>query len=226
MSIAPEPVSPAPQAHRRRWPKLLAIAGVVVCALALVAWAIHRHFTPDWSENALGENFGADHPWTGNTIRPFMLEGEATDVLLGLVHRPDNPLAPTYVVLIKKPVPRPSGIGSRSGGASIDVAFTMKSGVGWSYPSGETLSVEYEQRREPFGESFLIDGQSYPLESGRVFLVDLAAQPHKITQVDADIRETVLGQNWQRRQREEAKKAIEQLRTRYPVVQEFLLSNR
>jgi len=67
---------PAAQAPGRRWPKFLAVAGIVACALGLGAWTIHRHLTPDWSENALGEDFGADHPWSGNTIRPFLLDGE------------------------------------------------------------------------------------------------------------------------------------------------------
>jgi hypothetical protein len=140
---------PAAQAPGRRWPKFLAVAGIVACALGLGAWTIHRHLTPDWSENALGEDFGADHPWSGNTIRPFLLDGEDADVLLGLVRRPDTALAPTYVVVVKKPVSPPVGIGSRSGGASIDAAFKMKSGVGWSYPSCGSLSVDTSSSGSP-----------------------------------------------------------------------------
>jgi hypothetical protein len=222
MSNSPEAAGPAPQRPRRRWPLILAFAVVVACALSLGGWAIYRYFAPDWSENVLGENFGADHPWTGNTIRPFLVEGEKPDVLLGLVLRPDTPLAPAYFVLVKKPVASRSAIDGRWGGANIEADFTMNSAVGWTYASGEKLSVEYEQRREPFSERFVIQGNSYPLESGRVFLVDATAKPHRVTQVDADIRETVPGQSWQRRQREGARNAIEQLRERYPAVQTFL----
>jgi hypothetical protein len=223
MSNSPEAAGPAAQLPRRWWPKLLALAGVFVCALSLGGWAIYRHFAPDWSENSLGESFGADHPWTGNTIRPFLVEGEKADVLLGLVLRPDMPLAPTYFVLVKKPAASRSGIDGRWGGASIEADFTMNSAVGWTYASGEKLSVEYEQRREPFSERFLIEGQPYPLESGRVFLVDTTAQPHRVTQVDADIRETAPGQSWQRNQREAVKNALEQMRARHPAVQTFLM---
>jgi hypothetical protein len=206
--------------------KLLPLAGVI-CALAFGGWLVYREFTlfwsdDDWSENALGEIFGADQPRSGNTIRPFLVEEEKTDILLGLVRRPDMPLAPTYVVVIKKPVPAPSGSSSRAGGATIDPAFTMKSSLRWAYPSGENLLVDYEQTRDPRNERFLIDGKVYPLEAGRVFLVDRTAQPHKVTQVGANIRELAPGQNWQRRQREEARKAVEQLRARDPAVQAFL----
>ncbi len=155
-------------------------------------------------------------------IRPFLVEGEKTDILLGLLRRPDISLAPTYLVVIKKPVPAPSGASSRAGGATIDPAGTMKSSLRWAYPAGENLSFDYEQTRDPRNERFLIDGKVYPLEAGRVFLVDRTAQPHKVTQVEADIRELAPGQNWQRRQREEATKAVEQLRARVPAVQAFL----
>jgi hypothetical protein len=198
----------------------------VICALAYGGWLVYRNWTPDWSaddwsENAL-KSFGSDQRRSGNSIRPFLVEEENTDILLGLMRRPDMPLAPTYVVVIKQPVPAPSGSSSFTGAASIDPAFTMKSGVRLGYPAGESLSVDYEQTRAPRNERFLIDGNLYPLESGRVFLVDRTAPPHKIAQVGADIREIVPGQNWQRRQREATRKAIEQLRLRCPAVQTFL----
>jgi hypothetical protein len=222
MSNSPGTEVPSPP--RRRWLKILAlIAAVVVCALGVGAWFSYRHFGPDWSENALGEGFAADHPWTGNTIRPFLLQGENTDVLLGLAARPDVPLAPTYVVLIKNPASASAERGSHSVGAAIESDFTMKSNVGMSYLLGKNLSamsVVYEGRREPSTESLSIDGVVYTLESGRVFLVDWTVLPRKITQVDADVREILPDQNWQRRQREGAKKAIDRLRDR-PAVRVF-----
>jgi hypothetical protein len=223
MSDTPEVVGSAQEGPQRQRFNLLPIAGVI-CALAFGGWLVYRNFASegDWSENALGEIFGADQPRSGNTIRPFLVEGENTDILLGLMRRPDMPLAPTYVVVIKKPVPAPSGSGSRTGGATIDPTFTVKSDVRLAYSSGKNLSVEYEQTRDPRNERFLIDGKMYSLEAGRVFLVDRTAQPHKVTQVGADIRELTPGQNWQRRQREEARKAVEQLRAQDPAVQAFL----
>jgi hypothetical protein len=200
------------------------IAVLVACPLAVGAWFLYRESTPDWSENALGEIFGAEHPWSGNMMRPFLVEDDHADTLLGLVLRKDAAVAPAYVVLIKKPNPDPArqGISSRSGRASMDEDFKFTSHVGWSYPAGNSLSIEYDQSLQPFAERFAIDGQTYDLASGRVFLVDPAMPPHKVVQVNADVREVIHGQKWHRQQRAAAKKAVELLRAQHSSVNDFL----
>jgi len=227
MSHAPNSGASGPQRSRRsRVGCLLAVAvaagAVGLGAWAVYEWAVSRGPAPDWSENALGA-IGADHPRDRrHLIRPFLVEEADVDVLLGLVGRPDAAPAPAYVVLIRKLAPPPSGIGLRSAHAGMDFDFTVVSSVTWNPPAGEPLSVEYDQRWEPFGERFRIDGTEYPLESGRLFLVDPTVRPHAVVQVGADVREALPDQRWDRGQREGARKAVAELRARHPAVRDFL----
>ena len=153
-----------------------------------------------------------------------MLQGDTTDVLLGLVARPDVPFAPMYVVMIKNPASASVGRGSHFGGAAIEGDFSMKSTVNLNYLSDNklsTVSIVYEGRHEPSKETLSIDGMPYSLESGRVFLVDRTTLPPKVTQVDADVRENLPDHYWQRRQREGIEKATERLRAERPAVRKF-----
>ena len=76
----------------------------------------------------------------------------------------------------------------RSANAGVDFDFMVGSSVTWYPPADKPLSVEYDQRWEPFGERLRIGGTEYPLGSGRVSLVDRAAHPQTGAQVGASGR--------------------------------------
>ena len=115
---------------------------------------------------------------------PYFRHGRE-QLILGLLEDPEQSWRPTFVLLLKLANP-----------TTINVTFTNEPDGemqllrrGYLTGSGKRFHIEYRYTDSmlPVKDRLALGGDNYPLESGRVFTIDLSSDPVQITQLDLDI---------------------------------------
>ena len=111
-----------------------------------------------------------------------------------VVTRPDGNREFIYFMIVKPPEP---ANGVRQQSTSFETSSNGVNGYAKSTITlnGKQLTVDYKMTVHPDGtletESFLVDGQIQKFDKGRVFLVDLTAEPIRIVAHDVKLSTTI-----------------------------------
>jgi hypothetical protein len=148
---------------------------------------------------------------------PFYRDGDLM-VYVPLSGYPGKPLSPAYVLILR---------------LARGAAFSLGSGVGsdgsslWMSPTqfdskGRDFPFSYKVSGKPLVEEFSAGERTYKLEDGRVFLVDLTADPPALTQVQSDVASLLEVHPDRDTTKEELKGAVEKLSSKEKAVRDFL----
>jgi hypothetical protein len=161
----------------------LAILGLV--GLLLLAVSCSRSGTAPPHETASGtlgsvRTGGADWMFEGRA--PYYRDGDLL-VYVPQAAYPGRPLAPACVLVMRlvRGGPFYLGGGLTSDGRSLEISPVQQDGRGNEY------RFAYKVAGDPLAERFEAGGRAFKPEDGRVFLVDLTADPPELTQVNADL---------------------------------------
>jgi hypothetical protein len=159
----------------------------LVAGLALVLASCSKQSGPNGKDQAgtFTEDFGhLGQTSSGSADAQFVIKcpywrtGDQA-IVCGLAEYPGRPLQPAFVLLLKLP-------STTNFGASTSVGSDGEKSY-WHQDfrtSGEkTHPIRYEIKHKPVGEQLTLGEKTYALDSGQVFLVDLAAQPVQVIQV-------------------------------------------
>ncbi len=111
-----------------------------------------------------------------------------------------TPRAPVFLLLqrLAPKAPYALGAGLRSDGESMEIGVTQHAADGKPFPFvWKAAGVPVLEIRTPltprYSETITAGGKAYSPDAGRVFLVDLTADPVTVTQVKADLGELFRG---------------------------------
>jgi hypothetical protein len=195
----------------------LLLASCLACALA----GCTRNSTLPVAV-AVGDAFGNAGRGSGTTADGQHWEISVTH------HQHDNWL--TYYVLGQLPGedPAPGALllirtTAPNRWESLGVVATTPGKTQWqvhrSAAGGKMFDLGYEISHKPVGELFKLGGQTYDLNSGRVFLIDLTQEPVKPVQVKADVVTLLPSRD---PAEAELKAAVEKLKENKEAVRTFL----
>jgi hypothetical protein len=154
-------------------------------------------------------------------------------VLVGMTRYPGKPLGPSCLVLLRLySVDTFIQDGGYFEGESRSWWYKR---YGTVYPYSPKVSVKHEIDHNPPRERLLLEEQPYELESGRVFLIDLTAQPEegnlynprppKIIPIKADLAGLFPRQGGEPTP-EEMKQAVDKLREKNPEIRDFVVEKK
>ncbi|QDV23839.1 hypothetical protein [Aureliella helgolandensis] len=115
---------------------------------------------------------------------PYIRRGRDL-MILGLLEDPEHPWRPALVLLLKLASP-----------TSVNVTYTnQRVGEmqllrrGYLTSVGERFPIEYRYTKSqvPVTDALALGGKDFPLDSGRVFTIDLSKDPVQITQLSLEI---------------------------------------
>jgi hypothetical protein len=147
---------------------------------------------------------------------PFYRDGDLM-VYLPVSGYPGKPLGAAYVLLTRLApgVAFHSGGGVGSDGDSLEISPAQRDSKGRLY------RFKYRVSGKPLAEEFTADGRSYKPEAGRVFLLDLTADPPSLAQVPIDLT-GVLAHPYGDPTDEGMKASVQKLAEKSKVVRDFL----
>jgi hypothetical protein len=207
---------------QKTWWRLGAVA-LVVLLISLVAWDVYERFAkntapPDVEEAShIGPASTGDSGGTSSLKAPYWMKGKRL-VLSGYAEYPGRPYGPAYLILLRKTDPQKKHWATQvgTGGSSkvhLHVEFEASKGQPFWLKSDLGLGQVIEQVR--LGET------SYPLEDGRLFLVDLGTLPVSVTQLKVDIANLLPKED---AKKDDLAKAVQQLQDGNETVRQFWLA--
>ncbi len=169
---------------------------------------------PQPRESSFGAGKVATGGFEGRT--PNYLDGDLM-VYMPTSRYPGKSLGPAYVLVMRLnpgvPTLYDSGLGASDDYLEIAPAQTDV--------KGRTFRFWYKVSGKPPVESFSADGRSYKPDGGRVFLVDLTADPPRLTQVPIDVVD-VLPRPDQDPTLDELKAGVAKLAAKDKTIREFI----
>ena len=147
---------------------------------------------------------------------PFYRDGDLW-VCAPVSGYPGKPLSPAYALLTRldpgAAFHSEASVGSD--GDSLEISPAQLDSKGRLY------RFQYRVSGKPLAEAFSAGGRSYPPEGGRVFLLDLTADPPSLAQVPIDLT-GVMTHTYQDPTDQELKAGVQKLAERSKAVRDFL----
>jgi hypothetical protein len=150
---------------------------------------------------------------------PFYLDGDLM-VYLPLSGYPGKAFGPAYVLVMRLP---------HTGTTLYDSGMIVSSDFLHINPAqldskGRTFRFNYGVSGKPLVEQFSVGDKNYPPEAGRVFLIDLTADPPIVNQLLADLADLPIVHPGSSPSRDDLKAAVEKLSGKDKVIRDFVAS--
>ncbi len=149
---------------------------------------------------------------------PFLQQGDRMTVVL-LAEHPGKSLEPASLFLLKLTAKNAFSTDGRTGNDSDKTDWHQK----FAAAGDKKYPVRYEIPHKPLAEQLTLGERAYSLEEGRVFLIDLTAQPVHVTQVKEALPALLPNQPLTR---EDLKGVVDKLREKHESVRTFSQSGR
>jgi type II secretory pathway pseudopilin PulG len=149
----------------------------------------------------------------------YAVWGKGLSMTLGWPNQPAGRDRPAWILLMRLP--------DKTGGTSFENE-AKGDGKTWhatasatiTFPDGRKFGLTYSET--PDKVEFQADGQEYPADKGRVFLVDLRANPPTVVQVNDALEGIAAKPAKPEDPRPEIQAAVDKLKAKYATVREFL----
>jgi hypothetical protein len=150
---------------------------------------------------------------------PFYIDGDLMVYWL-LSGYPGKPFGPASALVMRLP---------HSGSTLFDSGVSVTSDSLEINPAqldskGRTFRFHYGVSGKPLMEQLSAGGKSYQPEAGRVFLIDLTADPPIVTQVRTDLTDVSVARPGGSPGMDELKAAVEKLASKDKAIRDFLAS--